>query len=441
MGKLLAGAAMCKITPSLELLLRMSEAEGPRNKYDGIHEDTYMRFIALSDGERKIILAGADCGQFPMAQLIRDRIVEKYGVDPMGFIVSGTHNHECIGPRPKEGDDPWIMDRGEPSEPLQEYAQFVLEQAVNCIGEAIEKMQPARMGVNKGMSYINACRDLPTPIGAIQANNFHGPSDHELIVIKFESLSGEAIGMFVNHATHSNYMVWNLMDGSYPKWGADLGGGISCFVEKAHKNNIPVIWAKGCAGDQNPITRSTLRILDVDDDGNMSARQVTLSYPTGLAQMQALVATQGLEILQLEKEMTDFTEDFMFSSAETFREIPTRKSYNELKIAPKCNERPEPLESDKVMNMRFRLAVLNGIAFAGVSCEAYTKLGMIIKELVPCDTTVVTALSYGCMGYIPDEETEKINGFGTMNSLARSGAETEAAFIDGFKELISKVGL
>lgn len=439
MGKLLAGAAMRSITPSMEQLKKMSS--GPRHGYDGIHENIYTRVIALSDGDKIIVLAGADMGQFPMAQLICNRLVKECGIDPMGFIVSGTHNHECIGAKVSEGDDVWIFNS--PISPaLEEYSVWVQDQVVDAVKEAISKLEPARMGVNRGMSYINACRDLPTPIGGIQANNFHGPSDHELLVLRFDSLAtGEPIGMFVNHATHSNYMVWNVMDGSYPKIGSDLGGGISRFVEKANKNKCPVIWAKGAAGDQNPITRSSWRIVDVNDEGEISMEQVTFKPETGLMQMKSLIATQGLEILQLNEEMTEFTEDFSFASAETYRSIPARKSYNELKIHPMCGERPEPVPSGKTIDFRFRLAVLNGVAFATANCEAYTRLGMMVKAMLPCKYTAFIALSYGMMGYIPDAETEKINGFGTMGTQAWSGAMTEEAFKDGFTELKAKVGL
>lgn len=445
MGNLLAGAAMRKITPTMKQIEAINKCQdqryGRNENFDGIHEDIYIRVIALSNGKTKVVLAGADLGQFPMAQLICDRLVAECGIDPMGFIVSGTHNHECYKPHVKQGDDPWIFD-SPASDALEEYSVWIQDQAVDAVKEALAKLEPARMGVNRGMSYINACRDMPTPIGGIQANNFHGPSDHELIVLRFDSLTtNKTLGMFVNHATHSNAMVWNLYNGTYAKIGADLGGGISRFVEKANKNRFPVIWAKGAAGDQNPIVRSSWRIFDVNDDGEFSMEQVTFTPRTSLLQLKSLVATQGLEILQLNDEMNEFSEDFQFAGAETFRRIPGRKSYNELKIHPLCGERPEPVPYEKPIDFRFRLAVLNGIAFATANCEAYTRMGMMVKQLMPNKYTVFIALSYGMMGYIPDAETEKINVMGTMSSHAWSGAESEAAFLDGFKELKSKLGL
>lgn len=324
--------------------------------------------------------------------------------------------------------------------PIEEYTRFIHDMMAEAVEEAISKLQPSRMGVNKGLSFINACRDLPTPLGGIQANNFHGPSDHELTVLTFETADGkDIIGMFINHATHSNAMVWNLYDGTYAKIGADVGGGVNRFVEKAYKNKFPAVWAMGCAGDQNPIVRSSWRIVDVDDNGEFSMEQVNFHYRDNLLQMKSLVATQGMEVLELVKSMQHYTNEYSFKGAETCREIHGRMSYRELGIQPKCGERPEPVPYHRNVNLRFRLADICGVAFAAINGEIYTNLGLMIKQMVPVETTVITTCAYGGMDYIPDAKQEWINGFGTINTNAWSGELTEAAFRDGFNELIAKV--
>ena len=443
MGTLLAGAAMRSITPSLERLKRLGDEGAPGPVFTGVHEDIFVRAIVLSDGDRRVVLGTVDLIIFPAQQLLCDRLVAEYGIDPMGCIFACTHNHESPFMMLSEGDDESAIKTtlGAPTPELEAYTLFVHDMMAQAVAEAIAELEPARMGVNKGLSYINANRDLPSPLGGIQANNFHGPSDHELILLRFESLEGEPIGMFISHATHSNYMIWNLIDGSYARIGADLGGGISRFVEKANRNKFPVLWAIAAAGDQNPITRSRLRSIDVDDEGCFSIKDSVLPFGQNLVQMQSLVATQGLEVLELDRTMTDFTDNFSFAGAETYRVVPSRKSYAALGILPLCGERPEPVPNEKPLRLRFRLAVLNGVAFAGVNGEFYARLGMMVKKFLPCTAVVMVEMAYGHQGYLPDAETEKVNGFGTMNSFARSGTDSESAFMGAFRELKGKLGL
>lgn len=455
MGNLLAGAAFRKITPSMDLIERITSEGSRGNDYDGVHEDIYLRVIVLSDGNKKVLLASSDMMLFPGQKKMIKRLHKEYGIEYDGCLLACTHNHEGIsaGFGTIEDDDPTFGGPRAVTPSVLEYAHFVHDAMSEAVGEAISKLQPARIGFAKGQSYINACRDLPTPCGGIQLNNFHGPSDHELIVIRVDNtLTGETIGMFVNHATHSNAMVWNLYNGTYKKIGSDIGGGVSRFVEKANKNKFPVLWAIGAAGDQNPITRSTWRSIVVDDEGNFDWVQTVFNYEDNLAQMQALCATQGLEVLELSRNIAEFTDDFSFSGAETTRDIATRKSYTSLGMyfdrsyganvinQLHCGERPEPIPHEiPTLTFRFQLMQVCGIAFAASNYEPYSRIGMIVKNMIPCKVTVFNELCRGGYGYFPDAEQEKINGFGTSMSNGRSGAETEAAFRDGFEELIDRV--
>lgn len=441
MAKLLAGAAMRKITPSLEQLKNMAKENPKAPAYDGIHEDIYIRVIVLSDGETKIMLSSSDLPRFPAQHRLIKRLNSELGIDTMGCLLACTHNHEGIHGAVNEDDDYTLRRMFPPTPAIEEWTLWAHDQVVDAAKEAIANLKPARMGVNKCNSYINANRDLPTPIGSIQANNFHAPSDHELIVLRFEDLKGEPIALFVNHATHSNFMVWNLNDGSYPKIMGDVGGGVSRFVEKAYQNRIPVLWAIGAAGDQNPITRSKLRTINIDDTGRMKLVDSILKYEDNLIQLSSLCCTQGMEVLELDKSMSDFTEEFSFKGAEAFREIPGRKTFRSLGIEPMHGKLAEPVPSDTPVMLEFRLLMICGVAIATANCEAYTRLGMIIKAILPVKTTVFAEECYSDAGYIMDAECEPLYGYGTIGSYARSGKDVESAFLDAFEELMVKVGI
>ena len=441
MSKMLAGAAKRCITPNDDMLKKFAEQNGPRESFDGVYDDIFVRVIAVSDGSRKVLLISADLMVFPGQEMLSRRLEEEFGIEPYGCIFGVTHNHEAPMAGFKEGDDFNVSPR--PATDAQdEYSRFVHEQTVSAVKEAIESLVPARMGVNSGQSYINCNRDLATPIGPIQANDWHGPADHELLVIQFEDLNGGIIGMYVNHATHSNMACWNLYNGDFKKIQGDFGGGVSRFVEKANKNKFPVLWVMGAAGDQSPFVRSKLRSVDVDDDGNFSVIESYFTIETVLKQLQYIVCTQGLEVLELSEKMTEYTDEFSFTAAETWRGTAARKPYRDMKIEPACGERPQPqLWRFPVVPHRMRLAVLNGVAYAMMNGEIYSRIGTQIKEVLPVKHTAIVSMAYGMLSYIPDAEREWVNGFGTVNTIAASGVDTERAFKEGYAELMEKTGL
>ncbi len=462
MGKLLAGAAKRDIAPDIELLLAISELEKDRpmgNVYDGIHEHGYVRVIAVSDGEKTALLVGYDLVKAPLCGVITRRFKEEFGVDPDNTVFAATHNHEHITPALDSDDDYSAREpKGPVAEPVREYSQWWVEQVVECAREAIANMKPAKMGFKKGESFINACRDFATPIGPIQANNFHGPSDHELLLIQFTDLEDNIIGMFVNFACHSNYMVWNVYNRTYPKMGIDLGGTISRFVERLNGDGFPVIWAQGAAGDQNPITRSVWRILDVDDDGKLYYYQHVFNWKDNLEQMKSLAATQGLEILELSKQIDNYTDECDFKGGDTWRSIPGRVPYRQLgiygdmspvhkkELPPIANQiqvgdKPEPVPLGHDIKLHFRLFKLNGVSFASFGGEAYCTLGKIIKEMMPTEATAVVTVSYGDAGYIADRDNEWRNGYGAAATMAWSGAMVNNAFESAFSELKEKLGM
>lgn len=441
MSKMLAGAAKRCITPTDEIFKKYAELNGPREAFDGVYDDIFVRVIAVSDGEKKVLLIAADLIVFPGQEMLSHRLEKEFGIEPYGCIIGVTHNHESPSPGFIEGDD-FSVSPHPATEAQDIYSHFIHEKTVEAVKEALDSMVPAKMGVNKGESWINCNRDLPTPLGPIQANDWHGPSDHELLVIQFEDMQGNIIGMYVNHATHSNMACWNLYNGDFKYVQGDIGGGISRFVEKANKNKFPVLWVMGAAGDQSPFVRSKLRSIDVDDDGNMKIIESYFKAETVLKQLKYLICHQGFDILELSKNMSEYTDEFSFIGAETWRGTKARMPYRDLKIEPKCGERPDPQPWRlPVVPHRLRLSLLNGIAFAQMNGEIYSLLGTQIKEMLPVKHTAIVSMAYGMLSYIPDAEREWVNGFGTVNTIAADGADTERAYKEGYTELMEKTGL
>lgn len=435
MGNLLAGAAKIDITPTPEILEK-SKNESPRHTFEGIYKHTYARIIAVSDGQQKVLLITADLGMIPGQRKIQKRLQETYQIDPLAIVFGATHNHQTIMCHEK-GEGPADMAPLPPSGEM--YIQYIADRIVEGCGIALQSMVPARMGVGSGSSYLNVCRDCPSPIGAIQAANFHGPSDKELLVVRFDAVeTGKPLALLVNFAMHGNVMFGNLLDRSFPYISGDLPGAIAERAEE--RLDCIVGWAIGAAGDQNPIYTSFVVDYAKDGVGEYTSQMHTLKAEDNLTMLNRMANIQAEEITAISDSISDYTDIFSWSGAETSRTVPARKSYRSLGYEGASKELPPFVEDpDHPVTLIFRLVTLCGCAFAGVNGEIYSNLGKLIKSLLPYPHTFVSEMQFGHVGYIPDAETEKIGGFGTCATYCRSGAETEAAIRDGFSELINHI--
>jgi neutral ceramidase len=111
---------------------------------------------------------------------------------------------------------------------------------VNAAHQAKDKLQPARMAFGTGTAYLNVNRDAihPQTHRWTQASNLVAPSDKTVAVLKFETISGEPIGVYVNYAMHPiNGYLSNFTS-------ADFAGAMSRYVEQAYEDKPKVIFPK-----------------------------------------------------------------------------------------------------------------------------------------------------------------------------------------------------
>ena len=131
---LLAGFAEVDITPSLEKGPVWIAGYGNNRPATGVHDPLFARAVALSDGERTIVLASVDLIglQLPDANRIREEVD---GVDFL--VVSSTHNHE--GPDVIGIWGPTQVQRGVDDE----YLDLVVQRVADCARSAVEALSPA----------------------------------------------------------------------------------------------------------------------------------------------------------------------------------------------------------------------------------------------------------------------------------------------------------
>lgn len=436
MGKLLAGAAKRSVLPPKEIFDKIN-SESSKYSYKGTVGDLFVRTVVLSDGEKRVAIIVCDLSVLPVAYPMALRIQEKYGIEPKDCLIGSTRNHNGYTIAA-------ALDRGtfdNIGEGMADYARFVHDRTIEAVGEAIEKLVPARIGSAVGKSGVNAYRDRKTPVGTLEMPNHNGPAYTDLTVVRVEDLQKNTIAILANYPMHSCLLAHNQFNGTYNYFCGDFAGGVNQFLEKAGHGQYPVMWASGGCSDQMPVVYSNVQYCDVDDGGQFQFVHEVLPFEASLMIMRQLISEHSLDIMETVEKIDNYTDTFDYFSAETFRDVPARMQFTKYagpRQVPGQSVEVKPLE--KPLPFRFRLAVLNGLAFATSNGEVYSGVCRKIRDMIPCPTTVVFDLSYGSITSVPDSESEAEGFFGRgyWGCSCITAKAGEDAYLDAFSEMVGK---
>ena len=435
MGNLKGWAVKKNISPSQQLLDSLQEQK--RSAFTGMYEDIYADVLLVDNGETRFVLASAELGMFPGQNRLAEKIRDKYGIPTGQIYLSSTHNHQMILAF-DEGEGP--SDGAEKASNLP-YIEFVHEQILDALDTCIKEMAPVRLGYGKGLSYINVSRDCPSLAGTMQAANFAGYSDKTLAVLKMESVeTGKLIAIFANYGMHNNVLFGNLLDGSFRQAGGDLSRAICRYVEAAVPGCV-VFWGIAAAGDQNPIHMGFIFRCEHDGKGGYQAKVHTLSPQDSFLLLEDMASVQGQDILRIQSEIDQWEESPRIAGVSCSVNVRGRRNYRSCGITSLMpGEKPEKIPAAP-LELKCRAAVVGDIVFLGINCEAYSRLGSLIKERFSGQKIIFIEMAYGHAGYIPDSETEKLNGFGTLATMVYDCAEMENAVLDAFDKLREQLGI
>jgi hypothetical protein len=434
------GAARVDITPPLE-----PGDSAPTGKYE--HEHLYVRAIVIDNGTARAALLGADQSNLSDAvwEQASQGIAKELNCSVSSILMSATHTHSPgvhLGPPP--------MTQA-PGNALDANDQRVLDAIVTAVHQARQKLQPAQMAFGTGNAYLNVNRDAIQPQTHLwtQAPNLVAPSDKTVAVLKFETLSGAPIGVYVNYAMHPiNGYLANFTS-------ADFAGAMSRYVEQAYDDKPAVIFSQGASGDQNPLylrpsTNGMASRSGVPITGNVLVRETVEAplrdAPEKGVPMDAKVRDRlerwmesegdvlGEEVIRIMTNATTRTErKVRIWSSQTEVSCPGRTRTNngrEGTVGTYVDGPPVPI----------RLGVLgiDDVALASVDAEVYNLIGQRMKRQSPMANTVIVTLANGRApsGYIPDDASFSHNTFQALGSRLKIGC-AEDSIADGLTKMVA----
>jgi len=230
-----AGAARVTLTPDLKKHGPIYMAGFGNNRIaTGMHDNLYARCLALSAGDRTVVLCGVDSiGLFlDDVERIRSEVKQQLGGGKKGaaggevsVVVAATHDHE--GP---DTMGLWGPDRAH-SGINDAYMNLVVERVAQSAVTAVRTMQPALIKVGEAHrsdldDYIHD--DRPPEV-----------LDAGVIVLHATTARGRPIGTLVNWANHPETLGSNntLITADYPYYlCSELErkfGGVAVFLNGA----------------------------------------------------------------------------------------------------------------------------------------------------------------------------------------------------------------
>jgi hypothetical protein len=328
--------------------------------------------------------------------------------------------------------------------------QRLVTAMVDAVQQAQKKLQPAQMAFGTGMAYLNVNRDAIQPQTHLwtQAPNLVAPSDKTVAVLKFETLSGAPIGVYVNYAMHPiNGYLANFTS-------ADFAGAMSRYVEQAYDDKPTVIFSQGASGDQNPLylrpsTNGMASRSAVPITGNVLVRETVEAplrdTPEKGVPMDAKVRERlerwmesegdvlGEEVIRVMTNATRTERNVRIWSSQTEITCPGRMRTDngrEGMAGTYADGPPVPI--------RLGVIGIGDVALTSVDAEVYTLIAQRMKRQSPMANTVVVTLANGRApsGYIPDDASFSHNTFQALGSRLKVGC-AEDSIADGLTKMVA----
>ena len=387
-GNLRAGAARVDITPPAGAALQLDGFSNRTEGFKNIHDHLYARAVVLDDGTTQAAIVTADL-TFVTEALWEDvtkRVAAETGIPREQILLSATHSHAAPSIRGASA---------------AAYAAEVARKFVQAVVEARAKLQPARMGAGEGRANVNVNRRAAMAGGGLWlGRNPDGPSDKTLAVIKFESLAGQPIAIFMNYGVHGTVQGPKNMNVS-----GDLPGAAALYVEQTVGKGVVAPWSSGAAGDQAPIYNKAENYDDVFIQGKLIGEEA-IRVAAGLRM------TQSAGIRGWQKVIT----------------CPGQKV-----VSGGRADKGEPVTFGPGDPVPIRLSMLrvNDVVLAGVSAEVLTMIGQRLKKESPLKNTVLVANCNGSSGYLPDDASYEQVSYEIVSSRVRKGC-AEKGIVEWF---------
>ena len=399
MGGLLAGTGHQVITPTLgcHLVGHFNDRVA-----DSIHDDLYVKAIALRAGEVTLGLITCDLIDIPVAVVAgaKAQIEARTGVPGTHVLISCTHTHTAPSA---------VGALGTPPETA--YAESLVPRIADALVMALAHLRPAELAHASGACHEEVHnRRWHMKDGRVVMNPGYlnpeavrsaGPTDPELgLLILRESETRRPLAVYANLALH---YVGNSCGTAV---SADYFGEFSKALQRLAGSEFMVLLANGCQGNIN------------NCDFTRPARRSVHPYHQQ-ERVANVVAAETWKQWNMLRE-SDFSADVSVDAE--LVQVPFRaRTPSAAELAAARVRYAEPgsptdaewiyarelvllAEAPSAWDIPLQALRLGSVALVGLHGEVFVDVGLAIKAASPFRRTLVVGLANGSVGYVATDQ-------------------------------------
>jgi neutral ceramidase len=262
-----AGAASVVITPEADMWMAGYAA---RNKpSEGKMQDLFAKALALQDaaGTRLVIVTTDLIGiPRPLRDSLESKLHEAYQLGPEAFLLNASHTH--CGPELRVARAELAELPPERVAQSRAYMETLEKKLVDLVGQALNDLQPAKLGYSHARAGFAMNRRLPAGDTFRNSPYPDGPVDQSVPVLRVDDADGNLRAVLFGYACHNTTL------GIYQFCG-DYAGYAQEYLEEAHPG-VTALFMMGCGGDQNPYPRRTVELAQQHGRALANAVEVAL---------------------------------------------------------------------------------------------------------------------------------------------------------------------
>jgi len=427
-----AGAARVDITAPAGT--HLAGDTGRYQPAQAVADRLYASAMVFESGdEKRICLLSLDVTfvSREATEQIREAAAVRWGFDPDAIMVHATQTHSA----PPVGG--FLFDQEFTAIPPElewlrggesHFDKIAIEGAIEAIGLAVEKLQPARIGAGSAMQsglafnrraiarggyaimpWPYARKDKP--LGATEIRYMEGPADPEVGVLCVRDESMNIIGMLLNFTSHPVNMYYHrTSEGAKPIISADWPGAWAESVQHTTGAACVPVVLNGACGNINPwpafepnftpdhrhmgrtlaqATERTIDRIEFSSTGALEYRTKTIQLPLRTVDAEKLAEAKQL----LEQHPTP-----LYNASD-----PQRIDWNWYQAGMTISL---DLEQRRDGTMPYEIQVMRicDTAFVGLPGEPFVEGQLHIKTYSPAHFTYVVHATSHFVGYIPTRE-------------------------------------
>lgn len=400
----------------------------------GILDDLMLSAIALSCGDKKVLMLNVDTCEIPihLASPYRKKVAEATGVGEDDIFIHAVHTH--TGPAIFHNNmfqsDDAVQD---------EYADFLGKRMVDASLMALSDLKPAKMGFIVGeaperVAYIRRykMKDGSTwtcpPINDPNIDHPIGTLDQRVNVLRFDREGGDTI-VVANYGIHSDTLNIDLISPDFDGW-----------MRKTFETAVPgtkLVFFAGAQGDVgsthvNP-SGGDMNDTEISFDNEMKSPGMCRFVGRALAGtvLQVYDKAEYVDVDSIDMMIKTIR---VPSHKGTPEELPLAHKYKELHDRDRDDLIPYTAmelttvvaEATRICDLEngpdyFELPItglrIGPIGFIGVPGEPFTQIGVELKETPGYRCILPCCLVNGAEAYFPMMDAFEEGGYEARSSV------------------------